>query len=260
MTGTQHDPIALSPDAILVLAPDAGAAKAGQGLAKPQGWSGLGRDDRALWGEFQGSARYQVRADLADLTTRCSCPSRKFPCKHGLGLLLLAASDPAAIPVAAPPDWVRDWRARRAADAARRATKGAATGTPPAADDATAVAAPPARGDKGAARRLARVDAGLDGLDLWLDDLLRAGLAQAGTEPAAFWEGQAARLTDAQAPGLAGRVRRLAALPNASPDWPARLLADLGRLGLLGHAFRHLDTLDEALREDVRAGIGWTLG
>lgn len=259
MTSTRHDPAALSPEAILALAPDASAARAGQGLAKPQGWSGLGRDEAALWGEFQGSARYQVRADLTDLTTRCSCPSRKFPCKHGLGLLLLAAADPAAFPAATPPDWVREWLARRAADAERRTAKRDTAGATPTTADSAATDTSPARPDKSATRRLARVVAGLDGLDLWLDDLLRAGLAQAGTQPDAFWEGQAARLTDAQAAGLAGRVRRLAALPNASPDWPARLLADLGRLTLLGHAFRRIDTLDEALRDDVRAAIGWTL-
>ncbi len=258
MTDTRHDPAMLTPEAILALAPDASAVRGGQGLAKPKGWSGLARDDRALWGEFQGSALYQVRADLSDLTTRCSCPSRKFPCKHGLGLLLLAANDPAAFPVAAPPEWVRDWLTRRDAEAEKRASKQDAASATPDDEDATA-AAPPARADKNTARRLSRVNAGLDSLDLWLGDLLRAGLAQAGTQPSVFWEGQAARLTDAQAPGLAGWVRRLATLPNASPDWPARLLADLGRLALLGHAFRHLDSLDTALRDDVRAAIGWSL-
>jgi hypothetical protein len=259
MTRTRHDPLALNAETILALAPDASAAKAGQGLAKPKGWSGLGRDERALWGEFQGSALYQVRADLSDLTTRCSCPSRKFPCKHGLGLLLLAANDPAGVPIAAAPEWVRDWLARRAADAEKRAAKQEATSATPDSDDTIVPAAPPARADKSATRRLSRVNAGLDGLDRWLDDLLRAGLAHVGTQPTSFWEGQAARLTDAQAAGLAGRVRRLATLPNATPDWPARLLADLGRLTLLGHAFRHVDTLDEALRDDVRGAIGWTL-
>jgi hypothetical protein len=103
------------------------------------------------------------------------------------------------------------------------------------------------------------VQAGVEAFDLWLDDLIRNGLAQAGTQPARFWEQQAARLVDAQAPGLASRVRALAAIPNASPDWPARLLAELGKLALLTHAFGRIDELDPRLRDDVRAALGWTI-
>jgi hypothetical protein len=77
-------------------------------------------------------------------------------------------------------------------------------------------------------------------------------------QPAKFWEQQAARLVDAQAPGLASRVRRLAAIPNASPDWPARLLDELGKLALLTHAFGRIDELNLDLQADVRAAIGWT--
>jgi len=39
---------------------------------------------------------------LSEPAFKCSCPSRKFPCKHGLGLLLLYASDQAAFNVAEP--------------------------------------------------------------------------------------------------------------------------------------------------------------
>jgi hypothetical protein len=48
---------------------------------------------------------------------------------------------------------------------------------------------------------------GLDALDLWLDDLLRQGLATVETQPATFWERQAARMVDAQAPGIAARLQ-----------------------------------------------------
>src|SRR3954469_20588843 len=110
----------LTADQVLALAPDASSAAAGRKLAGTKGWHRLGRNPAALWGECQGSALYQVRVDLADLTTRCSCPSRKFPCKHALGLLLLAAATPAALPAGEPPAWVGDWLGRRAATAERR--------------------------------------------------------------------------------------------------------------------------------------------
>lgn len=251
----------LTADQVLALAPDTAAAAAGRKLGRPGPWQGLGRNQAALWGECRGSALYQVRVDLNDLTVRCSCPSRKFPCKHGLGLLLLAADSPAALPEGEPPAWVAEWLARRAAGAEKRAATKveAAPGATEAGAPAAAAAAGRADGAKRAERRLARVRAGLDALDLWLHDLLREGLASVEAKPAAFWEGQVARLIDAQAPGLAARVRRLAAIPNASPDWPARLLDDLGRLALLTHAFRRIEELPPALREDLRGALGWTL-
>ena len=107
----------LTVEQALALAPDGASASAGRKLGSPKGWRGLGRGAGALWGECQGSALYQVRVDLGDLTTKCSCPSRKFPCKHALGLLVLAATDPAALPESEPPEWVAEWLQRRAARA-----------------------------------------------------------------------------------------------------------------------------------------------
>ena len=115
-------PDTLNADQILALAPDAGSAKAGQSLANRRKWLALGRSDRAAWGECQGSARepYRTQIDLAEPAFRCSCPSRKFPCKHGLGLFLLLASDPAAFDRGAPPAWVAEWLSRRDQSAAQR--------------------------------------------------------------------------------------------------------------------------------------------
>jgi hypothetical protein len=242
----------LTAEQVLALAPDGAAAAAGRKLGAAAPWRGLGCNDAALWGECQGSALYQVRVDLADLAVKCSCPSRKVPCKHSLGLLLLAATAPGAFAGGEPPEWVSDWLARRASGAARREAA-------PAKSAPGAQVAKPATKARQADRRLTRVTAGLDALDLWLHDLLRSGLASVETQPASFWEQQAARLVDAQAPGVAARVRQLATIPNATPDWPARLLDRLGRLALLIAAFRRLDELPADLREDVRGAIGWTL-
>ena len=52
-------------------------------------------------------------ADLRNLGNKCTCPSRKFPCKHVLGLLWLTAE--AIVPFAPTdtPTWVSDWLGRR---------------------------------------------------------------------------------------------------------------------------------------------------
>lgn len=76
---------------ILALAPDANSAKNGKALATSSKWSFLGCNDKAVWGECQGSGKkpYQTQIDLTQLAFKCSCPSRKFPCKHGIGMFLL---------------------------------------------------------------------------------------------------------------------------------------------------------------------------
>src|SRR5215472_18662690 len=98
-------------DQILKLSPDAASAKAAQGLLNLKNWSRLGTDGRAAWGLCQGSGSkpYQAQIDLPEPAFKCSCPSRKFPCKHGLALLLLLAEQPKEFREASPPDWVMKW-------------------------------------------------------------------------------------------------------------------------------------------------------
>lgn len=105
--------LSLTVDQVATLAPDAASLAAGKKLAAGRDWSNVGRDARAIWGECKGSALYQVRVDLSDLSAKCTCPSRKFPCKHALGLLLKAASDPSSVATIDVPDWVEEWRSGR---------------------------------------------------------------------------------------------------------------------------------------------------
>ena len=235
----------LTLDQVLALAPDSASAAAARKLATLRHWRNPGRSEAAIWGECQGSALYQVAIDLTGPAWKCSCPSRKIPCKHALGLMLLAASSPGELATGELPAWTAEWLGSRARTSARRESKKAA---PPPDPEAQA---------KRAAQRFERVREGIDGLDLWMQDLVRHGLAAADAS-GSNWDAQAARLVDAQAPALASRVRGLAYVPRATADWAGDLVAELGRIALLTEAFRNLDTLDEPLRADVRQLIGWT--
>ena len=233
----------LSPEQILALAPDASSADAGRKLATERYWGGLGRTERAAWGECQGSAVYQVRVDLGDLASKCSCPSRKFPCKHVLGLLLLTVAG--RPPEGTPPEWVAEWLSKRAATAERKA-KREAEGAPPVDLEAQA---------QRVAERYQKVLKGLEALSVWMEDLVRQGFAGLEAE-SALWHTQAARLVDAQAPGLAAQVRRLGALPGSGPDWPQRMLERLGRLALTAEAWKRLEELPPPLATDLRTHVG----
>jgi hypothetical protein len=202
--------VTLDAEQVAALAPDAASLKAGRALASERHWSGLGRSPRALWGLCQGSGSkpYQAQVDLEGPAFRCSCPSRKFPCKHSLGLFLILAGQPAKFTQAGPPDWVSSWLQARAERADRKAEKPAAetTSTP---SDREPGEGPrvTTRPTKAAVERLAKVDAGMKELELWLGDLVRRGLASLSGESYAFWGSPAARMVDAQAPGMARLLR-----------------------------------------------------
>ena len=115
--------MSLSLEQVLSLAPDASSAAASKKLGTAEPWTNLGANDDAYWGECKGGALYQVRVARADLAAECSCPSRKSPCKHALGLLVLAATAPQALTATEPPEWVMEWLFRRGENAARRAAQ-----------------------------------------------------------------------------------------------------------------------------------------
>jgi hypothetical protein len=244
----------------LAVAPDARSAAAGERLALATAWAEVGHDDRAVWGACRGSGKapYQVAVDLWGPAYRCTCPSRKWPCKHAIALLLLWARDSPVVVAAAAPAEVGAWLASRAAatpGGLERAVAGNA---------AALVAAPPvaAEPDPEAAaarvvRRTERIVAGMAELDRWLSDLIRQGLGRAQSLPYAFWDDMGARLVDAQAPGAAGRVRNLAGVVRSGDGWPERLLGEVARLHLLAAGWRHLDALPDAVRADLRHAAGW---
>jgi uncharacterized Zn finger protein len=117
----------LTEQQVLALAPDSSSAANGKKLMSASKWVSSGKNAQALWGECQGSGSkpYQTQIDLSDFASKCSCPSRKFPCKHALGLLLFAAADAQKIAEAAPPDWVSAWLDKRTATAIKKEEKAA---------------------------------------------------------------------------------------------------------------------------------------
>lgn len=248
----------LTTEQVLALAPDAASVKAGQGLANPAKWVSLGRDNRAVWGECQGSGKepYRTQADLTGPAFHCTCPSRKFPCKHGLGLLLVLAGNAARVPETAAPPWVTEWLAKRDASAEKKAAK---AGEETAPVDPETTAKREADRTKRAARREDRVRAGLEELQVWLGDLARQGLAHAKQQPAKYFDTMAARLVDAQAPGIARRLREWPGVFASGDGWADRALAEAGALQWLLHGFSRLDALPEGLRASVRNAIGWTV-
>jgi hypothetical protein len=241
-------------DQVLALAPDAASRKAGSKLGAAGPWSEAGSSDEGtVWGLCKGSGSkpYQTIVDIADASGpayKCSCPSRKFPCKHALGLLLLWAGGDGAVPSGEAPGWAGQWIAGRRKRAEEKKA-GDGSGSPSGSAD-------PEAARRRAERRAERVTAGAVELEQRLTDLLRGGLASAEQSGHGPWEETAARMVDAQAQGLASRVRELGAIPSTGPGWPVRLLEECALLHLLGQGWLRRERLPDALAATVRSRIG----
>jgi hypothetical protein len=218
------------------LAPDASSVGAAHALSGAASWSATGRLDDILWGVYH---RYQVCVDLSGPAYRCSCPSRKIPCKHALGLMIRWAEQD--VSGAEAPAFAREWQAMRAA----RASHPRAASTP----DPVAAA-------KRAEQRAERVAGGMAELRRWLDDQMRQGLADSQRS----FETMAARLVDAQAPTAAAAVRRLGFYAGVGPHWADRLLGELALLRLLVSGYERLADLPPELAATVRSRIGFPVG
>jgi hypothetical protein len=131
--------------------------------------------------------------------------------------------------------------------------------SPPGAPPDGDVPEPTGRDDLDGARdeRVARMMEGLVELDRWLEDRMRTGLSDPALARYATWDQLAARLVDARAGSLANRVRRLAGLVGAGPDWHAEVLAELGLLHLIAQAGRRLGGLPGPLADSVATASGW---
>jgi len=273
----------ISKDRIEKLAPDQASLGAALKLMKPASWPTLARDAEAslLWGECQGSGAtpYRVMVSPEDTGYKCTCPSRKFPCKHVLAVMWLSCDKPERFEQGPPPDWVQDWLSRR------RPKSG---GAPPAAPDETAarktapsmaeaLAETAAAEEKTAdPKAMARAEAqrqrlrderenavrdGLDDLDRWIVDQLHLGVAGFAKRGADSIRTLSARLVDAKAQGLAGRLDALAAEMFRIPEQIRSdvVLERFTALALISAAYRNQDRLPQALKADVRRVTGWSV-
>lgn len=227
-------------------APDDRSVAAARKLAKPGPWSETGSTDALLWGKCQGSGKkpYQVSVDLTGPAAKCTCPSRKFPCKHGLALLMLWTDGGGVI---ADSESAADFASEWADGRSDRAAKKAAKADKPVDPEAQA---------KRLAKRLETMTQSLADFELWLGDVYRQGAAAARKRNYAFWDDAASRLVDGQVPGLADRVRHMPAT-LVGDDWVDAFLTETGRWYLAARSWARRDALADDDLANLRTYLGW---
>ena len=236
----------LTPEQIARLAPDDASNKAANSLVRPDKWPLLHHNDRALWGHCQGSGKnpYQTAVDMGEPAFKCSCPSRKFPCKHALALLLLYARHTDRFSAADAPDWLTNWLEKRDQNKETKATK---TAKPAASPD-------PAAQQKRLAARQKKAADGLSDLRLWLDDILRNGLVALRGNLNQRCRDMAKRMIDAQLGGVAAELQTIAELPA---DAGERLFYRLSRLSLLAENYARLAELPPEAQAETLGRLGF---
>lgn len=179
-------------------APNSAAVSNGRGLIVKGKFVALNhsQDKTVLFGECRGSgsSNYLCSCDFIEPSKpvyRCTCPSRQFPCKHSLGLML-AWVDKKPFSVAELPE---DLVAKRA-KVEQRVEKKKVDATKPIKVNKSALAK--------------KIKAQLEGLDLLEQltlDLVRTGMGNTNAKTASQIEEQAKQLGNAFLPGAQNALR-----------------------------------------------------
>ncbi|HEX8339811.1 MAG TPA: SWIM zinc finger family protein [Tepidisphaeraceae bacterium] len=249
-------------------APNAEATKNGRGLVAKGKFLGLHVDagETILFGQCHGSGKvpYQCSSDFArpdQPTHRCTCPSRQFPCKHCLGLMLAYVLKKSSFTVAEVP-----------ADLAAKREK-LATRTESRKDEP---AKPRVVNKTALAKKIAAQLEGLDLLEKLTLDITRIGIGNMNAKTAREIEEKARQLGNAYLPGAQTALHRYTKLfgsddgafdaKAASGRGEALYSEALDQLSRLhsvvkqGRAYlrRRLD--DPELKPEVETGIAAWLG
>ncbi|WP_119302775.1 SWIM zinc finger family protein [Dongia deserti] len=254
--------MALTRGAIEAMAPDQSALAAASKLLQPAKWPARGRSGGLIWGECQGSGAnpYRVVADTADPGSKCTCPSRKFPCKHALALMWMFVEDESAFKAGDVPDWVNDWMGRRRKSGGGAAQSGGAKSLDAARAEAAESAPDPeaevrrkAASEKRAQDTRRSVLAATEELEIWIADQLRTGLTSFLGDLGGRCRRIAARLVDAKANALASRVDEMPSrlLSLSAEERVDAAIQELGKLVLLVRAWRANPDEPELRREVI---------
>lgn len=225
------------------LATDDASHSAGLSLSVINHWSNIGADDSAIWGECKGSGKnpYKTSIDLGNLAFKCSCPSRKFPCKHAIGLMIMHANSQTYFSDKNQPLWVNEWLEKRTSKS----------------ESADKTSEPAAKNPKTIEARKRKVASGVEEVINVLKDIARNGMMDLPANGQTLFSNLAKRMVDAQAPGLSAIANQIEDINYYDENWSTQLTDNLLKLFLIADTYpRHVDE-DTILGEELRMKIGF---
>lgn len=242
--------LTIQSDQVEQIIPDASSVKSAKKLAKFEAWNNIsGSTDQWIWGEIQGSAIYQSAVFLPELKCECSCPSFKRPCKHALALLFVyteyqdkftVQSDEQSIP-----DRVQKWRDKKTKTLEKKENK----------------IDKPIDEEARAKRQLARekkMDAGIEALQTWLNDIVTMGLGRLRQQQHEKFRDIQSRLVDAQVAGLVSYLDEFSSALYQS-NWQMQSSFWLAKLQTAVHLWQNRQQLKPELYEELKQLFGVNL-
>lgn len=180
----------ITEDRITSLAPNANAVANARKISKSGGFAVLKKsaDNTLIFGECSGSGKsnYITSVDFIDDDNpvfRCSCPSRQFPCKHGLAIMFDYLAKEKDFKVADIPEDIVQKREKKAA-AAENKEKRAKSSTPSKTSKAAAV------------RKMKKQLEGFELVDKFISEAMERGISSLGGSSTAVYEDLAKQLGD----------------------------------------------------------------
>ncbi|NGZ76435.1 SWIM zinc finger family protein [Saccharibacillus alkalitolerans] len=243
------------------LAPNAAAVKNGRGLVQKNKFVKLNisEEGNLLFGECSGSGKSNYVCSVDFVTpdnpvSRCSCPSRQFPCKHALGLMY-AYADGTAFEKASVPEDVASKR--------EKAEKREETKAKKASEDAPAK---PKKVNKAALKKkIGQQLEALDELEKIVLSLVRGGLGTTNARTVKDLNDHAKRLGGSYLTGAENELRRLALLLEQGDreqgyTYAAEQLTLLNAFIKKGRAYLQAKQEDPELAPDAESTIEEWLG
>ncbi|BDS11051.1 SWIM zinc finger family protein [Aureispira anguillae] len=243
---------------ITALAPNDSTERRGRTLANSSKWNYLATNYEAIWGECKGSGSqpYLVQINLKGPKYKCSCPVRKPPCKHVLGLFFLFAKSSAVFKYQAPPEAVQNWLSRHNSPTVST-TKTTKTSSLIKTDQELEKAKQAK--EKRWQQRVQLMSSGMDELELWLTDVVRQGIANVEVQKASFWNHTAAKMMDAKLPRISTYLKETHQIVLQHQNWSEQVVARLGELYLWIEAFKKRANLSPDLQEELYRMLGKTV-
>lgn len=225
---------------LLQLAPDSGTLEQARKLFFAKRWLVLEGNGKYLWGVYETpyAQRMETVVRLEPPLLRCSCKSRRRPCKHALAMVLLFLNRNEVWKVRDElPEWAMSLLGQKEAEP--KVGKAAAPD------------------QQKQAQRVALMDGGVAELEKWLQTVARIGLAQMVQAPEE-WENLAARMVDCKLGSIARRIR-LCQQWIQQEDWADKLTAEIGLLYLFVLAWQRKESLSPDQKRELLQVAGWNV-
>ena len=243
---------------IAALAPNDSAERRGRMLANSAKWEYTATNYEAIWGACKGSGQqpYLVQIQLSEQRFKCSCPVRKLPCKHILGLLFLYAKSSAVFKYQAASEEIQKWL--KVENSSLPTANPKSNNNSLIKSEEELEKARIAK-EKRWQKRLHLMAAGIDELELWLTDVVRQGIANTDIQKASFWQQTAAKMMDAKLPRVSTYLKETHQLILKEQDWTELLVNRLGELYWWVESFKKREKLSADLQEELFRHFGKTV-